>query len=205
MSHCPRLWGHCDKIKSGSKAVFITEKYDVYIAEGFELMSIAQDSTLHYFVCYSSDEVQYLLMMKIALGENLDFVTLTTLSWAQSHIRAGVIFATESFDRLMRRRATDALTGSLQECVCRICRITGLCNSRFLLKKNLFTPNFRIATESCGLRKRCVVSIEEPLPVVGGEGGGGGETGEARQESELNWQLAEREPSKAQRKQQSTS
>ena len=64
MSRCPRLWGHCDKIKSGSKAVFITEKYDVYIAEGFELMSIA-----HCFVCYASDKVQYLLMIKIALDD----------------------------------------------------------------------------------------------------------------------------------------
>ena len=86
MSHCPRLWGHCDKIKSGSKAVFITEKYDVYIAEGIELMLIAQDSTLHCFVCYASDKVQYLLMMKIALDENFDFVTLITLSWPQSHM-----------------------------------------------------------------------------------------------------------------------
>ena len=86
MSHCLRLWGHCDKFKSGSKAVFITEKYDVYIAEGIELMSIAQDSTLHCFVCYASDKVQYLLMMKIALDENFDFVTLITLSWPQSHM-----------------------------------------------------------------------------------------------------------------------
>ena len=49
-------------------------------------MSIAQVSTLHCFVCNASDKVQYLLMIKIALGENLDFVTLTTLSLAQSQI-----------------------------------------------------------------------------------------------------------------------
>ena len=68
------------------KAVFITGKCDVYIAECFELVSKAQDFTLQCFVCCTSDKVQYLMMIKIALGEKPGFVTLTTLPWAQSHI-----------------------------------------------------------------------------------------------------------------------